>query len=123
MELAWLLPFDERNVRRSGRGNVGGCLGAPEPKLFDLQIVVPTDGTVLPKRDERKLRYVLVSAAALGQITARPYLLTCDAWTEHTIAGWGFKLAIEVRKRMHSRSSLKIFFAAGRHGWNAKWHV
>jgi hypothetical protein len=32
-------------------------------------------------KEERKFRYFLVSAAALGQGNAFPYLFTCSAWT------------------------------------------
>jgi hypothetical protein len=84
-----------------------------------LQVIGPTDGTGAAKKDERKLRYVLVSTAALGQATARPYLFRCGAWTERTIAGRGIKFAIEIGRQMHSRgsssksSAAPVGFAAG----------
>jgi hypothetical protein len=66
--------FDERDVRRTQRARLWRVLTAPERDCI-LKLSVPTDGTGAAQWDERKFRYFLVSAAALGQTTACPYLI------------------------------------------------
>jgi hypothetical protein len=86
--LAWSAPVScvalsmSWSARRAARGHApdAGCLRHPHPNatLF-WSVIAPADGTRTATAGKRRLRYVCVFWAALGQAVACLYLITWGA--------------------------------------------
>jgi hypothetical protein len=75
-------PFDAWDARRAARTRTG-CGGAYgtriRTQLYFKCVIVPADGTRAATAGKRRLRYVCVFWAALGQAAAYLYLATWGA--------------------------------------------
>jgi hypothetical protein len=70
-------PFDE--LGRAGTHQMRGAYGTASERNSIWSVIVPADGTKAATAGKRRLRYVCVFWAALGQAAACPYPITWDA--------------------------------------------